>query len=80
MLSREAFGADITEGEGEGSVMGYRHKGHVPAHGWGAAEILRSLHEDARRYRRPGKPSSERDPAHGEESADTIRDHRRPES
>jgi len=59
--------------------MGQSGKRNTPPYGWGAKEILRSLREDARRYRRPGRPSSQGDATGCDEAADTIREHRRPE-
>jgi hypothetical protein len=32
----------------------------APPHGWGAPEILRAMHEDQRRYRRPTEPPDAR--------------------
>lgn len=52
-------------------------KRNAPPHGWGAAEIVRALREDSRRFRRPGKPPSVGESADWDDQADTIRDPRR---
>ena len=58
--------------------MNWHMRGARP-HGWGANEILRAMQEDSRRFRRPGKPTSDGANAEWDDQADTIRSPQRHE-
>lgn len=57
--------------------MNRNAKRNAPPAGWGAAEILRAMSEDARRFRRPGTPLSGGGTGDCDDAADTLRDPRR---